>query len=176
MWACHRTRDKAKITLSCHPLAPLRTDDQKILLALALIFVALLILIATRPSEFRITRSIEIAAPPSVVFAQVNDYHKWDAWSPWAKIDPACRFGFEGAAAGVGAVFTWSGNNEVGEGRQEIVESREAEVVRIRLEFTRPFAANAPIPPPNPQDNSCTLPIWRWSDLPPRSYSSCMAS
>ena len=29
------------------------------------------------------------AAP--VVFDQVNDFHNWEAWSPWAKLDPAVR-------------------------------------------------------------------------------------
>ena len=29
------------------------------------------------------------AAQPAAVFDQVNDFHKWDAWSPWAKLDRA---------------------------------------------------------------------------------------
>jgi hypothetical protein len=47
----------------------------------------------------------------------------------------------EGARAGAGAVYTWSGNNEVGEGRMTLTESRPNELVRIRLEFVKPFAA-----------------------------------
>jgi len=27
---------------------------------------------------------------------QVNDFHQWDAWSPWAKLDPDAKITFEG--------------------------------------------------------------------------------
>jgi hypothetical protein len=49
----------------------------KILLAVAAILGVLVIVIATRPSEFRVERSATISAPAPVVFAQVNDFHKW---------------------------------------------------------------------------------------------------
>ena len=58
---------------------------KKILLTLLLIVVVFILVVATRRADFQITRSTTIAAPPAVVFAQVNDFHKWDAWSPWAK-------------------------------------------------------------------------------------------
>ena len=113
----------------------------KILIGLALLVVLLVVVIAVQPSEFRITRTATVAAPPAAVFAQVNDFHKWEAWSPWAKLDPAVRNTFEGAPAGTGAVFAWAGNNKVGEGRMTITESRPNELVRIKLEFMKPFAA-----------------------------------
>jgi uncharacterized protein YndB with AHSA1/START domain len=113
----------------------------KILTALIVIVVVFAVVVATRPSEFRIERTATIAAPAPAVFAQVNDFHKWEAWSPYARRDPGMKKGFEGAPAGVGAVYTWSGNNEVGEGRTTIIESRPNELIRIRLDFMRPFAA-----------------------------------
>jgi hypothetical protein len=60
-------------------------------------------------------------------------------WSPWSKFDPAAKFAFEGPRSGPGASATWSGNNKIGEGRQTIVESRPNELVRLKLEFVRPF-------------------------------------
>ena len=114
---------------------------KKILIAGVLILVAFVIVVATRPADFRITRSITIAAPPEAVFAQVNDFHKWDEWSPWAKLDPAMKQTYEGAPAGTGAIYSWAGNNEVGEGRMTITESRTNEMVGIKLEFLKPFAA-----------------------------------
>jgi uncharacterized protein YndB with AHSA1/START domain len=113
----------------------------KILIGLAALVVLLVVVVALQPSEFRITRTTTVAAPPSAVFAQVNDLHKWEAWSPWAKLDPAARNTFDGAPAGAGAVFAWAGNSTVGEGRMTITESRPNELVRIRLEFMKPFAA-----------------------------------
>jgi hypothetical protein len=117
---------------------------KKALLALAILaaLVAVFaIIVATRPSEFRVQRSATIAAPAAVVFEQVNDFHNWEGWSPWAKLDPAAKNSFEGAPAGAGAVFAWSGNDKVGEGRMTLTDSRPNELVRINLEFIKPFAA-----------------------------------
>jgi hypothetical protein len=61
---------------------------KKIAIALIVIIAAFLVIVATQPSEFRVERTTTIAAPADAVFAQVNDPHKWDAWSPWAKLDP----------------------------------------------------------------------------------------
>src|SRR5882672_7787264 len=112
-----------------------------VVVLVVLVVAVVAILDAFQPSEFRIARTATIAAPAATVFAQVNDFHKWEAWSPWAKLDPAARNTFEGAAAGTGAVFAWAGNSKVGEGRMTITESRPNELVRIKLEFVKPFAA-----------------------------------
>jgi hypothetical protein len=42
---------------------------------------------------------------------------------------------------GTGAVYSWAGNSDVGEGRMTITESRPHELVRIKLEFIKPFSA-----------------------------------
>jgi len=114
-----------------------------ILLTLAVLLAVLIVVIATRPATFSVSRSAVIAAPPAVVFAQVNDFRNWEAWSPWAKLDPNSSVTFEGPESGAGAIMKWSGNNEVGEGRQQIVESVAGELVRIRLDFVRPFVSTS---------------------------------
>ena len=112
-----------------------------ILIALAVIVVMFVMVVAVQPTEFRITRSATISAPAPAVFAQVNDLHKWEAWSPWAKLDPAARNSYAGPPAGTGAVFSWAGNNKVGAGSMTITESRPSELIRFRLEFLKPFKA-----------------------------------
>ncbi len=112
-----------------------------VLLGLAAILVGLLVVIAMQPADFRLERSATIGAPPEEVFAQVNDFHAWQEWSPWAKLDPDVKNTYQGSDAGTDAVFKWSGNNEVGEGKMTIIESKPNELVRIKLEFIRPFAA-----------------------------------
>lgn len=109
------------------------------LIGLAVVIAVLVVVVATRPSEFRIARTATIAAPAPVVFAQVNDFRKWEAWNPWGKIDPAMKRGYEGAPAGVGAIYTWAGNSEVGEGRMTLAESRPSELIRIEMEFLKPL-------------------------------------
>jgi len=112
-----------------------------ILLVIAAVIVLLVAVVATRPSDFRVTRSTAISAPPAVVFAQVNDFHNWDGWSPWARMDPEMKATYAGPAAGTGAVYSWVGNNKVGEGRMTIMESHPSDLVRIKLELIKPFAA-----------------------------------
>jgi uncharacterized protein YndB with AHSA1/START domain len=112
----------------------------KILIAIAAVIVVFVVIVATRSSEFRVTRTATIAAPPAVVFDQVNDLHKWDAWSPWAKMDPTAKISFEGPPAGTGAGYDWVGNSKVGEGHMTITESRPANLIRLRLDFRKPFA------------------------------------
>jgi hypothetical protein len=115
----------------------------KILIAGAAILVVLVAVIATRPSEFREERSATMSAPSPVVFAPVNDIHNWEAGSPYAKRDPGMKKSFEGAPAGVGAKYAWSGHHELGEGRTTIIESRPSELIRVELEFVRPFAGTS---------------------------------
>jgi hypothetical protein len=114
---------------------------KKILAALVLIASGFLLFVSSQPSHFHIARETLINAPADVIFTQVNDFHKWDAWSPWAKLDPDAKNSFEGAAAGKGAAFSWSGNNEVGEGRMTIADSEPNSLIRIQLDFLKPFKA-----------------------------------
>jgi hypothetical protein len=44
-------------------------------------------------------------------------------------------------SSGVGASYAWEGNNKVGAGRQEIIETRPGELVRVMIDFRRPMKA-----------------------------------
>ncbi len=119
---------------------------KKILIALAVLFVVLCaasVVISLQPSTFTVQRSTSMAAPPSEVFAQVNDLQAWDAWSPWKDLDPNPKKTISTPSAGKGATFTWSGNDEIGEGSLTILDSRPNERVDIEQEFIRPFAGKA---------------------------------
>jgi hypothetical protein len=112
---------------------------RNILIAIAAALVVLLVVIATRPSTYRVSRSATIAAPPSVVYAELVDFHRWDAWSPWAKLDPAMKVTYTGPASGPGAAYGWSGNDKVGEGKMLITGARPNQEVNIKLDFIKPF-------------------------------------
>jgi len=114
-----------------------------ILIILAVIVIVFVAVVAMQPSEFRVARSSMTSAPAPAVFAQVNDFHKWEAWNPWGKIDPAMKQTYEGAPAGAGAIYSWVGNNQVGEGRMTMTESRPSDLIRIKMEFYKPFAATS---------------------------------
>jgi hypothetical protein len=76
---------------------------KKILLVLLLLILAFCVVVALRPADFRITRSITVAAPAAAIFPLVNDFHQWEAWSPWAKLDPKMSQDYGGSPAGTGA-------------------------------------------------------------------------
>src|SRR6267378_3313506 len=112
-----------------------------ILIGVVVVILLLVIVVSTRPSDFRYARSATIAAPAGVVFPHVNDFKKMDVWSPWLKFDPNVKITHEGPPSGVGAIESWEGNKNVGAGRMTVTESRPNELIRLKLEFFRPFAA-----------------------------------
>ena len=104
-----------------------------------LVVAALAAYIATRPSDFRVERSAQVDASREAVFPIINDLHQWGKWSPYDKRDPNMTKTYEGADSGPGAAYAWNGNGQVGSGRMTIVESKPGELVRMKLEFFRPF-------------------------------------
>ncbi|MEX2353649.1 MAG: SRPBCC family protein [Gammaproteobacteria bacterium] len=110
-----------------------------VLIVIAALITMFVIIVALKPPRARVSRSAMISAPVSEVFNQVNDLRNWPAWSPWMKLDPAVRIEFDGASAGTGAIYRWHGNQQIGEGNMTILESRPDELIRIRIEFVRPY-------------------------------------
>jgi hypothetical protein len=104
------------------------------------LLAGLSIFVATRPDTYHVERTLKIDAPADVVFAQLDDLHAWAAWSPWDKLDPAMTKAFEGPQRGVGASYSWQGNDKVGKGKMTVVESQAPSFVAYRLEFIEPFA------------------------------------
>lgn len=112
---------------------------KKILIVIAVLIAALLGYAATKPDSFRVERSASIKAPPEKIFPLINDFHSWAAWSPYEKIDPTMKRAFSGAPSGKSAVYEWEGNNQVGQGRMEILESTPPSKIKIQLTFIKPM-------------------------------------
>lgn len=105
----------------------------------AVIVVAVLLLGFSRPSTFRVERSITVSVPAEAVYALLTDFRRSEAWSPWEKKDLNMKKTFSGPATGLGSAFEWEGNQNVGHGRQEIVEAVPNSKVTTRLNFYKPF-------------------------------------
>jgi len=116
-----------------------------ILGVIAAILVLFLIIVALQPADYQVVRSATVGAPAPEVFGQVNDLHKFQDWSPWAKLDPNVKNTYEGPPAGNGAITRWVGNKKVGEGNMRIVESRPSDLVKMKLQFIKPFASAADV-------------------------------
>ena len=114
----------------------------KIIAIIVTVLIAgVLIFAATKPDTFRVQRATSIKAPPEKVFALINDFNRWAAWSPWEKKDPAMKRMFGATTSGKGATYAWEGNKDVGQGRMEIAESIPASKVALKLDFLKPFEA-----------------------------------
>lgn len=113
-----------------------------ILVVIIALILGLFAYAAMQPSAFRIARSTTINATPEQIFAFLNDFHQWELWSPWEKLDPTMKKTYGAAATGVGATYAWEGNKKVGRGSMEITESESPKRVCIALNFFAPIKAN----------------------------------
>ena len=114
---------------------------RNVIRALLAIIAIVLVVAALQPADFRIARTTTIAASPAAVYDQISNFQNWNGWSPWAKLDPSMTSTVSNPAAGVGATYSWSGTNKVGEGRMTITDTKLNERVTMTLEFTKPMAA-----------------------------------
>jgi uncharacterized protein YndB with AHSA1/START domain len=115
---------------------------KKILAVLLVVVIGILGMAAMKPDTFAVTRSITIKAPPEKILGMVSDFRQWQAWSPWEGLDPQMQRTFSGPANGKGAIYQWSGNKEVGQGRMEVTEVVPAAKVVIKLDFITPFESS----------------------------------
>ncbi len=103
---------------------------QKLIYGIGIFFALLIIVGFALPRTHQVEVSIEIDAQPATIFALVNDFRRFSAWSPWTDTDPNARVLFSGANRGKDALMTWDGAIR-GSGSQLISESRPYEHVAI---------------------------------------------
>lgn len=113
-----------------------------IAVVVAVSVVAVLVYAATKPDTFRVQRTTSIKAPPEKIFATLNDFQSWGAWSPYETKDPAMRRTYSATTKGKGAVYEWDGDKNVGKGRMEITESSPPSKVALNLNMIKPFEAH----------------------------------
>ena len=133
---------------------------KKIALGLGVVLAVLIIVIALQPSAFVIERSANINAPADILYAQIADLRAWEAWSPWAKMDPQMKSTFEGPASGVGAITSWEGP-EAGKGRMEITAVKPNREIDIKLDFLAPMQATNRTVFSLTENNASTTVHWR---------------
>lgn len=97
---------------------------------------------AGKPKRFRVERSIDIAAPAGKLFPLLDDLRQQRLWSPYEQKDPDMKRTYSGAERGVGAIYEWNGDKNIGAGRQEIVSATANERIEGKIDFFRPMKAN----------------------------------
>ena len=63
--------------------------------------------------------------------------------SPWTKLDPNAKITFEGPSSSTGTIMNWAGNNEVGEGKMTLTESKLNELVKINVDIVKPMEGSS---------------------------------
>ena len=113
------------------------------IVAAVLVIIVLVVLgyAATKPNVVSYRRSAHIKAPPEKIRPLIDNFQNWKLWSPWERKDPNLHRMYDGPESGVGAIYSWSGNRNVGSGRMEILDASDARV-RIKLDFITPFTAS----------------------------------
>ena len=107
-----------------------------ILGALALLIAAFIVIGFFLPRDVTVARSIEIDAPAEEVFPHINSLRAMEKWSPWMGRDPEMVVTYNEIESGDGAAMEWASDQpDVGNGRQEIIESNLNESVVTALDF-----------------------------------------
>ena len=136
---------------------------KKILLGLLLLIVAFVVLVAAQPAEYSVERSRSYDVPPEAAFAVVSDLSRFDAWSPWAEKDRNMKIMVAGKPGTIGQSYAWSGDENVGSGKQTITAVVPGKEVVIHLEFLEPFQGEATTAFEVEEAKSGTKVTWRMS-------------
>ena len=96
---------------------------KKVALVVVILVGSVLAYAATKPNTMRVDRTTTINAAPEKIYPFLSDFHRWTSWSPYERVDPAMKKTYSGAPSGKGAIYEWSGNSDVGQGRMEIIDT-----------------------------------------------------
>lgn len=107
--------------------------SKKVLGIIASLFVIVVILGLTLPSNVHVERKILINAQPQAIYPLISNFEEWNKWSPWAKLDPDAEFTLEGQ--GLNQKMSWSSeDSRVGKGSEEIVAMDEPNSLKTHLD------------------------------------------
>ena len=112
---------------------------KKILIIIAVIIAIPLIIALFIKKEYKIEREVAINKTRQEVFNYIKNIKNQDYYSKWNMADPHKKTTSEGADGTVGFIYGWKGNDEVGEGEQEITALSQGDSITTQLRFKRPF-------------------------------------
>ena len=110
----------------------------KILIGIAVLIVCVIAAAMLKSPDFRVERSLVIAAPAEKIFPWFDNHKKFNEWNPWMKMDPEAKNIYSGPESGVGAVASWHGK-KVGKGSATITQSKPNEFIRERMDWLEPM-------------------------------------
>jgi uncharacterized protein YndB with AHSA1/START domain len=105
------------------------------LLGLIAVLVAVLVIGGFMlSSNFSVTRSISVQAPPDKIYALVADPRQWKQWAVWNQRDPAMAITYSGPPSGAGAAWEWKSKTE-GDGKMTFTAAEPGQRLAYDLYF-----------------------------------------
>lgn len=90
------------------------------------------------PNATHVERSVTINSSKSEVWNQINDFEKWQNWSPWMKKDPTIKNTFSGELGAIGSTMSWTSDSS-GVGEMKILETISEQSLKASLTFKEPW-------------------------------------
>ncbi|MBN1895598.1 SRPBCC family protein [bacterium] len=114
-------------------------ETVRMILRVFLIFILIILILAMiAPKQYHVERSIEIQAPAVLVFEQIRFWDNWEAWSPWADMEPAMAVSIQGRDGAAGSEYHWTGKR-TGSGWMTHLESRPPERFAYHVRHIKPL-------------------------------------
>ena len=115
-----------------NPVAYLKRLGIALLVVIVLVIGGAFLLPATTTVE----RSADIRSPACNVYVLLDGYGWWNDFSPWAGIDPATTYSYEGPSVGVGSRMIWASEDpNVGSGNMEITVAQPCSSLAHAIDF-----------------------------------------
>lgn len=104
-----------------------------LLFLILIVIIGLAIYIAIQPNAFEVTRARTFKAPAAVIYNNVVDYKKWEAWSPWVEKEPDLKLTYPEQTKGIGGHYSWEGKD--GLGRMKTLSTIENKSITQEIQF-----------------------------------------
>ncbi|WP_205503948.1 SRPBCC family protein [Rufibacter psychrotolerans] len=119
---------------------------KRILVGAGTLVALLLVAALFVQKEYTVQRQIIINKPKAEVFGYIRHLKNQDHYSTWIMTDPAMKKSYRGTDGTVGFVYAWDGNDQAGQGEQEITHLTEGQRLDVEVRFIRPFRSTAQTP------------------------------
>jgi len=113
----------------------------RVSVAIAVALALAWLYIESRPTGYRVARSVAVQAAPDSVYRVLEDLRQFPRWSPWDARDPLLQRTFDGPARGPGARLRWVGNPQTGSGIMTISVATPPSHLRYLMVLERPWQA-----------------------------------
>jgi effector-binding domain-containing protein len=106
----------------------------RVLFVLLFFIVGIVIAGLFLPSKHQIVVKKKIDVPRSIVYSLINDFGRWNDWSPWMKKDKSMQVNIGNISSGKGASMTWK-SEVFGNCSANLYHSVPTESVAVDFDF-----------------------------------------